>query len=239
MYTFYMKAGTSNAPKYFPVHEIRMLLSIDLVDTLLAFHAISGYDSVSQFTGLGGIQSTAHWSNWPCQGLSLTENIATSTEKFICKIYGVPEVDTCKNTGQVVLYRSYTRDPATNLRWSKVSPLGFTLPSKCLEPHSPYHDLPPVTEMGWMHLDGRLVARLLSLPPIPKACREITSCGWTKRCLSQRCSCRKIRMESRRATAGNLATPVVTLMATRNKFKWVHLPVYMINSCTHMFPANI
>ena len=25
---------------------------------------------------------------------SLTENIATSTYKFICKIYGVPEVDT-------------------------------------------------------------------------------------------------------------------------------------------------
>ena len=49
----YMKAGTSNAPKYFPVHEIRMLLSIDLVDTLLAFHAITGCDSVSQFSGHG------------------------------------------------------------------------------------------------------------------------------------------------------------------------------------------
>ena len=44
----YMKAGTSNAPKYFPVHEIRMLLSIDLVvDTLPAFHAITGCDTDS------------------------------------------------------------------------------------------------------------------------------------------------------------------------------------------------
>ena len=58
--------------------------------------------------------------------------------------------------------------------------------------HSPYPDLSPVTEMGWMHLDSRLVPRLLSLPPIPKACREITSCGCTKGCLSQRCSCRKL-----------------------------------------------
>ena len=49
----YMKAGTLNASKYFPVHEIRMLLSIDLVDTLLAFHAITGCDSVSQFSGNG------------------------------------------------------------------------------------------------------------------------------------------------------------------------------------------
>ena len=60
---------------------------------------------------------------------------------------------------------------------------------------SPYPDLPPVTEMGGMHLEGRLVPRLLSLPPIPKACREITSCGCTKRCLGQHCRCRKIRME--------------------------------------------
>ena len=47
----YMKAGTLNASKYFPVNEIRMLLSIDLVDTLLAFHAITGCDSVSPFSG--------------------------------------------------------------------------------------------------------------------------------------------------------------------------------------------
>ena len=42
----YMKAGM-----YFPVHEIQMLLSIDLVDTPLACHAITGCDSVSQFSG--------------------------------------------------------------------------------------------------------------------------------------------------------------------------------------------
>ena len=34
---------------------------------------------------------------------SLTENIAISTEKFICKIYGVPEVDTF-NKARVKLY---------------------------------------------------------------------------------------------------------------------------------------
>ncbi len=49
----YMTAGTYNAPKYFPVHEIQMLLSIDLVDKLRAFHAITGCYSVSQFSGHG------------------------------------------------------------------------------------------------------------------------------------------------------------------------------------------
>ena len=44
----YMKGGMN-----FPVHEIQMLLYIDLVDTPLAFHAITGCDSVSQFSDHG------------------------------------------------------------------------------------------------------------------------------------------------------------------------------------------
>ena len=60
--------------------------------------------------------------------------------------------------------------------------------------HLLYADLPPVTEME-MHLDVRLVKRLLSLPPILKACKEITSCGCTKGCLGQRCRCGKIHKE--------------------------------------------
>ena len=39
-----------------------------------------------------------------------------------------------QSTSQVVLYRSCTRDSATNLRCSKVSHHAFTLSSKCLEP---------------------------------------------------------------------------------------------------------
>ena len=104
----YMKAGTSNAPKYFPVHEIRMLLSIDLVDTVLAFHAITGWDSVSQFSGHGKKTAWAVFKqhHTDLMGLgngSLTKNIATSTEKFICKICGVPAVDRC-NKARVKLF---------------------------------------------------------------------------------------------------------------------------------------
>ena len=103
-----MKAVTSNAPKYFPVHEIRMLLYIDLVDTVLAFHAITGCDNVAQFSGHGNKTAWAVFKQHHTDliGLgkgSLTENIATSTEKFISKICGVPDVDTC-NTARVKLF---------------------------------------------------------------------------------------------------------------------------------------
>ena len=64
----YMKARALNAPKYFQVHEIRMLLSIDLADTL-HLHSMPQLDvimclsSVAMATkknSLDGIQATSH-----------------------------------------------------------------------------------------------------------------------------------------------------------------------------------
>ena len=81
-----MKAGTSNAQKCFPVHEIRMLLSIDLVDTLLAFHAITG---------------CVRYKAWP----SLTH--ATKHESLLCisrTQYTLPSIS---DTATVHIMRSH------------------------------------------------------------------------------------------------------------------------------------
>ena len=88
----YMKAGMSKAPKYFPVHEIRMLISADQVIILLAFHAITGCGCVSQFSG----HYKKKWTVFQqCHtdliGLgkgTLTENVAVLAYKFTFKIYG-------------------------------------------------------------------------------------------------------------------------------------------------------
>ena len=115
-----------------------------------------------------------------------------------------------QSTSQVVLYRcprlihaakhesscpvSETRPPTSDAPKFHIVRSHYQA-SVWNQAHSPYPDLPPVTEMGWMHLDGRLMPRLLYLPPIPKPSREITSCGCIKGCLIQRCNCRKIRRE--------------------------------------------
>ena len=129
---------------------------------------------------------------------SLIENISISTEKFISKICGVPEVDTC-NKPRVKVFCIGHR-PTIETLLPTLDAAKFHImrshyqASIWNQARSPYPDLPPVTEMGWMHLDGRLVPRLLSLPPVTKACREITSCGCTNGFLNQRCCCcRKIR----------------------------------------------
>ena len=146
---------------------------IDLVDTILAFHAITGCDSVSQFSGHGKKTAWAvfkqHHTDLIGLGRALSLN-ALLHQQCPRLIHATKHESSC--------FVSVVRKRL------------------CHQPQmQQYPDFHPVTEMGWMHLDGRLVPRLLSLPPIPKTCREITSCGCMKRCLSQRCSCRKIRME--------------------------------------------
>ena len=106
----YMKAGTSKAPTYLPVHEILQNLSVEQLDTLLAFHAVTGCNNVSQFSG-HGIKKKPAWQVFQQHHTALfglgkgpvTDHIVMSTEKFICKMYGVPEVDTC-NKARVKLF---------------------------------------------------------------------------------------------------------------------------------------
>ena len=90
-------------------------------------------------------------------------------------MYGAPEVDTC-NEVRVKLFcigRAHETLPPTSDATTFHIMRAHYQASVWNQAHLPCPDLLPVTEMGWMHLDGKLVPRLLSLPPIPKSCREI------------------------------------------------------------------
>ena len=95
-----MKTGTSKHPKYIPVHAIHCQVPIGQVSSILAFHAITGCDSVSQ---LSGHSKTTAWSVFQHHHSNLshlgkghtTEDITKSAEKFICQLHGVPEADLC------------------------------------------------------------------------------------------------------------------------------------------------
>ena len=197
--TLLMKAGTSKHPKYIPVHDIHRQVPIDQVASMLAFHAITGCDSVSQLSGHS--KKTAwhvfqhHHSNLSHLGKGhLTEEISKSAEKFICQLYGVPEADTCDKArvklfciGQVQEALPPTSDAAQfHIMRSHYQASVWN------QAHIPSPVLPTVTGMGWDRKDGQLLPRLLSLTPIPKACSEIMS--ETKGCLSKLCSCRKMRL---------------------------------------------
>ena len=84
-----------------------------------------------------------------------------------------------QSTSQLVLCLSQETLPPTSDAAKFHIMCSYYQASVWNQAQSLYPDLPPVSEMGWIHW--------LLLAPIPKACREITSCGFTKRCLGQRC----------------------------------------------------
>ena len=199
--SLFMKAGTSKQPRYIPVHEIRRQIPFDQVSAILAFHAITGCDSVSQFAGHSKKTTwrvfQQHHNYLADLGKGqFSEDTAKSAEKFICTIYGLPDVDTCDEARVKLFCMGQAQEklpPTSDAAQLHIRRAHY---QACVwnQANCPSPILPVVTDMGWTRTDDHLVPHLLSLPPIPRACSEIMSCGCTKGCLSKLCSCRKMRL---------------------------------------------
>ena len=85
----WLKAGTYKKPKYFPIHELHQDLPKSQIESILAFHAITGCDNVSFIAG------HSKKSAWKVFGThyellcdlgkaELTSEVIQSAEKFIC-----------------------------------------------------------------------------------------------------------------------------------------------------------
>jgi len=146
-------------------------------------------------------------------------------------VYGIPEVNTC-DEARVTLFcmgRGQETLPPTSDAVKFHIMRSHYQASIWNQAHVAYPELPTVTDMGWIHVDGHLVPQLLSLPPIPTACSEIISCGCTKGCLSKLNSCQKVRLpciescnvENTRTTAG-------TFLATMNESAFLLIARFML-----------
>ena len=117
-------------------------------------------------------------------------------EKFICRLYKVQTADTC-DKARVILFRKCRSQealpPTTDAAHLHIKRAHYQS-MVWLQASCPTPQLPQVTDMGWFYSNGKLVPKLMSLPPIPDACTEIVSCGCKKGCLTERCGCRKMRL---------------------------------------------
>lgn len=196
----WLKAGTSKAPMYIPIHEVVVTLGLEqpVLETILAFHAITGCDTVSYL--LGHSKKTS-WDaflqhhrllNELGKSETLSEEGVQMAEAFICRVYKVPY--DCCDKGRVHLFCKCkapeslppTSDAARlHIRRANYQTLLWR------QANIPIPALPSPTESGWKDVDGKLKPVLTSLPPVPKACREIVFCGCRKGCATKICSCRK------------------------------------------------
>ena len=83
----WMRAGTCKKPRFIKVHEIS--LSNDIINGLLAFHAITGCDTTSQFTGIGKKSAWKVYQQFPHllhqlgEDLMPTPATIASVEEFV------------------------------------------------------------------------------------------------------------------------------------------------------------
>ena len=97
----WLKSGTSKRPKYIPIHGIieKLQLSPDVLESVVAFHALTGSDTTTFF---GMHSKKTCWKVFLENPLllknlgigELSDETVTDAEKFVCRIYDCPNIDT-------------------------------------------------------------------------------------------------------------------------------------------------
>ncbi|KAG1661763.1 hypothetical protein GQR58_021271 [Nymphon striatum] len=161
---------------FIPIHSIS--LPDEQIQTLIAFHSLTGCDSVSQFADIG--KKTA-WKVFMQEGACLRklgsakidDRIIKDVERFVCKLYlkDTPMTSINEVRKEIFLKRSLDALPPTkdalefHIHRANYQSLVW---HQCLEA---VQQLPNPTSCGWMIDDesGDLIPKLMSLSPLPNA----------------------------------------------------------------------
>lgn len=193
----WFQSGTAKQRKYVAVHDIT--LSPQLRKAIPAFHALTGCDTVSQFSGHG---KKSAWKVFKenarlLQKLghgNLNAQIVKQAESFICKLYAPDTEKTSSDDLRCTLFLQ-----------GKCEPENLPPTSDALELHikrahhqasiwmqsttaKPKTDSP--VNNGWyIAEDGDLKPLLSRKEAVPKICVDILTCK-CKVCATSRCTCR-------------------------------------------------
>ena len=193
----WMDAGTKKKPKWIPAHTVLQNLPEPVLHNLLAYHAIRGCDSTSQFSGHG---KKSYWSTYLSAPELLdsftncTESAFIDAERFVIKMYSPLSSSNSVDVLRSEMFHKISnpeRLPPTKdalvqhfnrcLYQMKVW-LNATVPSPVLK--SP-------EESGWYISDGKLMPVLTTTEAVPDMCVELLTSGRkTKRCNSKIGTCK-------------------------------------------------
>ena len=93
-----MISGTAKKRKCYPIHALSERRAKPLRDNLLGFHAFTGCDTTSAFSGHGKQSCCKTFQNHPhfVQGIGRDGELAPIGQ-FVCHLYGTPEQQTVDN----------------------------------------------------------------------------------------------------------------------------------------------
>ena len=167
----WMISGTAKKRKCYPIHALSDRLAKPLRDNLLGFHAFTGCDTTSAFSGHGK-QSGKLFRIDPNQ----------TVDNARLQLFGKGKL------GLEML--PPTRD-ALELHTARANYQAKIW----LQADQEHIDIPSPTDISaWMMESDCLKAVWTRLPPIPDACLELVTCGCKAKCRTARCSCFKTNL---------------------------------------------
>ena len=198
----WMKSGTAKKRKYIPVKDVHSKLPPESDRALLAFHALTGCDT-SYFTGHS--KTTAYRIFKEHHNLinsigdgTLTDDKVKRAERFICKLYKVPDSVEDADKARFVLF-SKANSPEV------LPPTSDALKFHILRAHYqaliwkmayiPNPTIPAPDQYGWKREQNSVTPILMSRNAIPQECLELVSCQCQKGCQTMQCKCRKARLQ--------------------------------------------
>lgn len=185
----WLKCGRGNSVRYLPVHDIN--LEEKLAKNLPAFHAITGCDTTSQFSGLGKIKCWKTYLNYSdyLDGIGVQEfsdDMFNNIEKFVIKLFSSNQNISSINTLRALLASSSLigKLPPTKNSLKFHSLRAYYQTKVWLNSLEPNPQLPEVTECGWKFEetgDIQLLSPILTtLPAFPSDVKVLISCGCKK-----------------------------------------------------------
>ncbi|KAK3921529.1 Chromosome-associated kinesin KIF4 [Frankliniella fusca] len=201
--------GTKANKRFIAIHSIALHLGEDVSSALRGFHAFSGCDTVSFFSGKGKKSAWAAWDRTddqmtrafkilgvPCN--RPPDHVLPVLERYVVALYGAKESCSTVNDARQHLFSTAGR-PVTLIPPT----LG------CLTQHSrraafqagaiwgrsmdvqSWKDLPSPSGWGWRREDGSWKPHWSDQEDIWKNSRDLNVCGCSSKCGNYQCSCRK------------------------------------------------
>ena len=193
----WMVSGTSKQRKCYPVHLMCTKLSPVVLNNILGFHALTGCDSTSSFTGYGKKSCWKTFIRRPelLNGVGRNGPIEP-IEEYVCSLYGVPNPTRGVDVGRHDVFVRGKKDleklpptkDALELHYARSNyQAKIWLQADVVEMDI---DVPD-NSGGWKSGIAELDIVWSRLPPVPSACIELISCGCGSKCRTTSCSCFK------------------------------------------------
>jgi len=197
----WMIGGTSRDRRCYPVHEVSQKLSQPVRDNLLGFHALTGSDTTSSFTGYGKKSCWKVFVEYPhlLHGIGRDGSL-TEVEEFVCRLYSAPDPKGGVNQSRFDLFRKGKKQienlpPTEDALKSHLARANYQAKvwfaaGQCNNRKAVGL---PSSSGGWRESEGGLAVVWITLPAVPVACLELMTCGCKTKCRTAACKCHKSR----------------------------------------------